>query len=258
MSDILYNVEGGVAMAQINRPERRNALTTGTASELYEVLLNASHDSAVRVLVLRGVGKDFCAGADIGAAASKDAGGKELDRDMRIYQISRLLHEMPAVTIAAIRGGCAGAAFGWAAACDLRIASDDARINTAFLDVGVAGDMAGPWFLSRLVGTGRAREMYLLPGKWDAAAAERIGLVNRAVPADAFEDDLAALTTQLVRAAPLVLAAMKSNFVEAERLGLDSYLALESERHERLLHSEDRKEAFRAFLEKRPGRFQGA
>lgn len=257
VSEILYSAGDGIASVQINRPERRNALTTGTASQLYDVLLQASEDK-IRVLVLRGVGKDFCCGADIGMAASKDAGGVPLDSDMRIYQISRLLHDMPAVTIAAIRGGCAGAGFGWACACDLRFADDTARINTAFLDVGVAGDMAGVWLLSRIVGAGRAREMYMLPGKYGAAGAERIGLVNRVFAGEKFEAELEAIVTRLGQAPPLALAAMKANFVEAERIDLSSYIALESERHERLLRSEDRKEAFRAFLEKRPGRFKAA
>ncbi len=86
---------------------------------------------------------------------------------------------MPAVTIAAISGACAGAGFGWACACDLRVASQTARFNTAFLDVGVAGDMGGPWTLPRIVGAAKARELYFLPGKFDAAEALRIGLVSR-------------------------------------------------------------------------------
>lgn len=256
MGEILYTAADGVAWVQINRPERRNALTTGTASALYEALLKASDDPALRVLVLRGVGKDFCCGADIGTAVSKDAGDRALDSDMRIYQISRLLHEMPAVTIAAIRGGCAGAGFGWACACDLRFADEAARINTAFLDVGVAGDMAGAWLLPHIVGAGRAREMYMLPGKYDAAGAERIGLVNRVFADDMFESELDAIIARLAQAPPLALAAMKANFVDAEQLGLAAYIRLESDRHERLLRSDDRKEAFRAFLEKRPGRFR--
>ena len=105
------------------------------------------------------------------------------------------------------RGACAGAGFGWATACDLRICDETARFNTAFLDVGMSGDMGGSWFLPRIVGAAKARELYLLPGKFDAAEAARIGLVNRVAPEAAFEDELAALTGRLANASPYRLAA---------------------------------------------------
>jgi 2-(1,2-epoxy-1,2-dihydrophenyl)acetyl-CoA isomerase len=164
---------------------------------------------------------------------------------------------MPAVTIAAISGACAGAGFGWACACDLRVASQTARFNSEFLDVGVAGDMGGPWTLPRILGAAKARELYFLPGKFDAAEALRIGLVSRVSPPDAFEADLAALTDRLARAAPLALTAMKANFLAAEAMGFADYIRLESEKHLRLFQSEDTTEAFKAFVEKRPPAFQG-
>jgi 2-(1,2-epoxy-1,2-dihydrophenyl)acetyl-CoA isomerase len=173
------------------------------------------------------------------------------------FQIPVMLHEMPAVTIAAISGACAGAGFGWACACDLRIASETARFNSAFLDVGVAGDMGGPWTLPRILGAAKARELYFLPGKFDAAEALRIGLVSKVSAVEAFESDITALTTRLARAAPLALTAMKANFLAAERMGFSDYIALESEKHVRLFQSEDTTEAFRAFVAKRPPVFNG-
>jgi 2-(1,2-epoxy-1,2-dihydrophenyl)acetyl-CoA isomerase len=161
------------------------------------------------------------------------------------FQIPVMLHEMPAVTIAAISGACAGAGFGWACACDLRIASETARFNSAFLDVGVAGDMGGPWTLPRILGAAKARELYFLPGKFDAAEALRIGLVSKVSAVEAFESDITALT------------AMKANFLAAERMGFSDYIALESEKHVRLFQSEDTTEAFRAFVDKRPPVFNG-
>jgi 2-(1,2-epoxy-1,2-dihydrophenyl)acetyl-CoA isomerase len=161
------------------------------------------------------------------------------------------------VTIAAIAGACAGAGFGWACACDLRVASETAKFNSAFLDVGVAGDMGCPWTLPRLVGAAKARELYFLPGKFDAAEALRIGLVSRVSPADAFEADLKALTDRLAAAAPLALTTMKSNFVAAEKMGFSDFIALEAERHVRLFQTEDTTEAFKAFVEKRRPVFHG-
>ena len=117
--------------------------------------------------------------------------------------------------------------------------------------------MGGPWSLPRLVGAAKARELYFLPGKFDAAEALRIGLVSRVSKADAFETDVAALAERLGRAAPLAIRGMKANFVAAEKMNFGDYIALESEKHGRIFASEDTKEAFRAFVEKRAPQFKG-
>jgi 2-(1,2-epoxy-1,2-dihydrophenyl)acetyl-CoA isomerase len=137
------------------------------------------------------------------------------------------------------------------------VASETARFNNAFLDVGVAGDMGGPWTLPRIVGAAKARELCFLPGKFDAAEALRIGLVSRVSVDDRFEADLQTLTDRLARAAPLALATLKANFVAAEKMGFADYIALESEKHVRLFQSEDTTEAFKAFVEKRAPVFRG-
>ncbi|HLY79341.1 MAG TPA: enoyl-CoA hydratase-related protein, partial [Caulobacteraceae bacterium] len=152
---------------------------------------------------------------------------------------------------------CAGAGLGWASACDLRVCDETARFNVAFLDVGMSGDMAGTWFLPRILGAAKARELYFLPGKFDAAEAARIGLVNRVTPEADFETELAALVDRLANASPLALKGMKANFVDQERLGLADFLAAETARHSACGRSEDSKEAFRAFVEKRKPVYQG-
>jgi 2-(1,2-epoxy-1,2-dihydrophenyl)acetyl-CoA isomerase len=164
---------------------------------------------------------------------------------------------MPAVTIAAIQGGCAGAGLGWALGCDLRFASPSARFNTAFLDVGVAGDMGGPWSLPRVVGPARARELYFMPGKFDAEAALRIGLVSRVFPEDALHDEVRSIATRLAEAAPIALRTMKANFLDAERMTFRDYVLTESQRHIDIFKTEDTREAFRAKVEKRKPRFVG-
>jgi 2-(1,2-epoxy-1,2-dihydrophenyl)acetyl-CoA isomerase len=239
----------------IDRPEARNSLTRQTGLELFDAVRRVAEDRAVRVCVLRGNGADFCCGADLKAAPSVSEPKPPPAWDT--YQVTVLLHEMPAVTIAAIRGGCAGAGFGWACACDLRVADTSAIMNTAFLDVGVAGDMGVPWTLPRIVGAGRARELSFFPRKLGAADALQIGLLNQVWAPSAFEEELERLTRRLAGAAPMALVTMKANYVEAERLELRSFMSLEAERHVRLLGSEDRIEAFRAWLEKRAGRFLG-
>jgi 2-(1,2-epoxy-1,2-dihydrophenyl)acetyl-CoA isomerase len=242
-----------VATISLNRPEARNGITPVMLDELFNAVQDTAADKSLRVLVLRGAGRDFCPGADVKAYA---AGGQRAS-DPEAFTVSVILHECPLVTIAAIRGACAGAGLGWASACDLRICDDTARFNTAFLDVGLSGDMGGTWFLPRILGGAKARELYFLPGKFDAAEAARIGLVSRVLPEAAFEAELAALTERLANSSPLALKGMKANFVEAEHMGLADFIASETSRHTACGRSEDSREAFRAFVEKRKPVFQG-
>jgi 2-(1,2-epoxy-1,2-dihydrophenyl)acetyl-CoA isomerase len=258
---LLIERDGPTAVVKLNRPGKRNSIGGPMMVELHAILSDIAADPEMRILVLRGEGDDFCPGADVkhygGAGGAARTATPPAWPGVREFNVAVLLHEMPAVTIAAINGACAGAGFGWACACDLRIASATARFNTAFLDVGVAGDMGGPWTLPRLVGAAKARELYFLPGKFDAEEALRIGLVSRVSAPDSFESDLAAVVGRLAAAAPLALTAMKANFVAAESTGLSEYIALESERHMRLFQSQDTTEAFKAFVEKRAPVFRG-
>ncbi|HEV2363747.1 MAG TPA: enoyl-CoA hydratase-related protein [Caulobacteraceae bacterium] len=250
---ILYEKAGHVARVTFNRPEARNGITPTLLAETFEAVQDAGADKALRVLVIAGAGRDFCPGADI----KHYAGGRAERSDPKAFTISAILHETPVVSVAAIRGACAGAGLGWAAACDLRFCDDTAKFNSAFLDVGLSGDMGGPWLLPRIVGAAKARELYFLPGKFDAAEAHRIGLVSRVFSAQAFTAEMDAIVARLENAAPLALKAMKANFLDAERLGLAEFIALETERHTALGGSEDSREAFRAFVEKRRPVFQG-
>lgn len=257
MSDepVLLSIDGAVATLAINRPASRNSLLRGMGGMLHARLREVAVSEAVRVLVLRGTGTDFCAGADLKA---KSVPGEPLPPpDFDAYQVSVMLHEMPQVTIAAMRGACAGAGLGYAAACDLRVGDDDVRINAAFLDVGVAGDMGVPWTLSRLIGPGRARDMMFFPRKVGSREALDIGLLQRVWTGEAFEAELATFVARLAAAAPLALNAMKANFVEAERTDLRSFITIEAERHIRLLKTDDRIEAFKAWVEKRNAIFFG-
>ncbi len=250
---ILYEKTGHAATLTLNRPERRNGITPRMLDEVYAAVQDAAADKDLRVLTLRGAGADFCPGADVKHYAAGDAERS----DPQAFNVSTLLHEAPLVTLAAIRGACAGAGLGWAAACDLRFCDETARFNSAFLDVALSGDMGGPWLLSRILGAAKAREIYLLPGKFDAAEALRIGLVSRLIAQERFEDELASIVGRLAGAAPLALQAMKANFVDAERMGLAEFIAVETRRHQKLGAGEDSQEAFRAFVDKRKPVFRG-
>ncbi len=249
-----------IARLTFARPEARNSLTGEMVLEIHDAAARVAADPNVQVLVVRGRGRDFCPGADVkgyNAADTSDEPHVPSAPSLLPYQTTVLLHDMPAVTIAAIQGGCAGAGFGWACACDLRIADTSARFNTAFLDVGVAGDMAVPWLLPRLVGAGTARDLSFFPRKFDSEEAYNIGLVDRLCDPDSFDTEVEALVDRLANAAPLALKALKSHYVQAESLSLSDYVAVESARHHQLFATEDRAEAFAAFVEKRAPNYKG-
>src|SRR3954468_12388036 len=252
---LLYEVKDGLGRLTLNRPEHLNGITNRMVRELLEALTMAAADPTLRVLVLTGAGKAFCPGADLSHFTSGEA-------DERLtppqFRGATLLHEMPAVTIAAINGACAGAGMMWALACDLRVATASAKFNTAFLDVAVAGDMGGPWTLTRLVGAAKARELYFLPGKFTAAEAKDLGILARVFPDDTFTEETEAIVNRLMAASPSALLTMKANFLAAERTTFSDYVDLEAERHLRVTASADTAEAFRAFMEKRPPRFSGS
>ncbi|HZZ35481.1 MAG TPA: enoyl-CoA hydratase-related protein, partial [Caulobacteraceae bacterium] len=202
---------------------------------------------------LRGAGRDFCPGADV----KHYAAGKGGRSNPKAFHVSTILHEAPVVTIAAIKGACAGAGLGWAAACDLRVCDETARFNSAFLGVGISGDMGGPWTLPRILGAAKARELYFLPGKFDGAEAYRIGLVNRLYAEAEFEAALDEVVSRLVNSAPIALKSMKANFLDGERVGLAEFIDIETQRHSAAGASEDSREAFKAFVEKRTPVFHG-
>jgi len=251
---IRYERDGPVATLTLNRPDHMNGMTNRMVRETTQALAAAAEDRDVRVLILTGAGRAFSPGADLGNVAS---GAPDEPLRAADFRAPVFLHEMPAVTIAAINGACAGAGLGWACACDFRIAAESARFNTAFLDVGVAGDMGGPWTLARLVGPAKARELYFLPQKFDAAEAARLGVVMKVVPDADLAGEVAALAGRLASAAPLALRALKANFVDSERMDLAGFVALETERHMGLFRTYDTREAFAARFERREPKFEG-
>lgn len=257
MSDyetITYEVEGTLATLTMNRPDSMNGITNTMMRELWECLNVAAHDANIRVLMFTGAGRAFCPGVDLKASTS----GKAQEPNRKEYfHITSLLHEMPKVTIAAVNGACAGAGFGWACACDLRYASERAVFNSAFLGVAISGDMAGPWLLPRIVGATKARELFFSSQKFRADEAERIGLVLKTFPEDTFRDEVKQLAVGFSKMAPLAIGEMKRNFVDAENMPLKSYIELETERHTRTGGSNDSREAFHAFVEKREPVFKG-
>ncbi len=251
-STIHFERQGPIATLRLNRPEQRNGMINRMVRELHECLLPLNSDEGLRVLILTGAGDSFCVGADLDHY-TRGADDERLQESW--FDMARLLHELPQITLAAVNGACAGAGFGLAVACDLRYAAREAVFNTAFLGVGASGDMGVPWTLSRIIGGARARELCLFPGKFDADRALEIGLVQACYPRAQLLTEVQSRAHELSERAPMALRYMKQNFVAAEQLGLGDYLQLETLRHMQSTASGDAREAFRAFMEKRPPHF---
>ena len=251
---ITFESADGIGSLTLNRPDRLNGITNKMMLELYDAISRLPADHDTRVVVLTGAGKGFCPGADL-QHYSSGAGDDRTSPEH--FLLTAMLHELPQVTIAAVNGACAGAGLGWAAACDLRYAAEGANFNSAFLGVGISGDMASPWTLPRIIGAARARELCFLHGKFDAREAERVGLVSRVFPNETFRAEIDAVAQRLAKSAPLALRAMKQNFLAAENMDLRDYIKIETERHQRTGASEDSRAAFKAFVEKRDPEFKG-
>src|SRR5438445_11866755 len=261
--DLLESVKDGVATLTLNRPDRLNALSVAMLDALLEALPRLADDGAVGVVVLTGAGRGFCAGGDVKAMAEgRELGGDTLEEKAQglraKMEVSRWLHEMPKPTIAMVRGAAAGAGLSLALACDLRVAADSARFATAFARVGYSGDFGGSWFLTQLVGTGKARELYFTTDIVDAREARELGMVNRVVPDARLEEETLALAARLARGPQIAYRYMKRNFNAAESGTLKDLLDLEAWHHTRCGLTEDHREAAKAFVEKRDPVFRGS
>jgi 2-(1,2-epoxy-1,2-dihydrophenyl)acetyl-CoA isomerase len=253
---VLVHTADGVATVVLNRPERLNAISAAMANALVDRLHELAGDRDVRVVVLTGAGRAFCAGGDVISLAEAPDQPNVVGHSTReIMAISELLHGMSKPTIAAINGPCAGAGLSWAAAADLRYAATSAVFAAAFLRVGVSGDHGGIWSVTRAVGTSRARELFLLGERFTAEDALRIGLIHRVVPDSELRESVDAVAAQLAECSPAAVAAMKANLNDALDSPLGVYLDGETERFLGVSGSEEAKEAARAFLEKRAPRF---
>jgi 2-(1,2-epoxy-1,2-dihydrophenyl)acetyl-CoA isomerase len=260
MSDLplLSRYADGVMVLTLNRPERRNALSP----ELYELLLQALEEASVRddvgAIVLTGAGGAFCAGGDVARMAGDSQPPSfeaRIARLRRRARISELLHASPKPTIAMMRGPAVGAGLSLALACDMRLGDESARLRTGFLQVGVPGDFGGHYFLPRLVGMAKARELYLTSKMIEADEALAIGLLNQLHPAAGLEDAVMAIASGWASGPRTAISYMKQNLNQ----GLDATLAQvldgEAWRHARCVETADHKEAALAYMEKRPPRY---
>lgn len=235
---------------------------------MHEALPRLAADRNVRCVVLTGAGGAFCAGGDVKGFASEAGGGggakpSGFDLEGRAHglrsgmELSRILHEMPKPTLAAIPGPAAGAGFSLALACDLRIALDTAKLTTAFSKVGLSGDYGGSFFLPYLVGQAKARELYFTAAVVSGAEALEIGLVNRVASADEFEAAVAEFANELASLPTVAVGYMKKNLNAAYGGSLSDTFDREALHMVRCFMTDDHKGAAMAFVEKRAPEFNG-
>ena len=263
--DLLGEVDDGIAVLTLNRPERRNAFSPAMINALATSLAQLERDESVGVIVLTGAGGAFCAGGDVKAMASDDAlFGPQLSYDdkLNLQRLSQRatavkLWQMAKPTIAMLPGAAAGAGLSLALACDLRYAADNAVMTTAFARVGFAGDYGGTWFLTRLVGSAKAKELYFFSERIDAEEAERLGLVNAVFPGDALRDEVMTRARRLANGPRVALRYMKENLNRAVHAELAECSDLEVTHHVHTGTTEDHREAARAFVDKREPTFKG-
>ena len=258
--ELLYNVVDNIATITFNRPDRMNTITATMLDLMCDLLLKADNDRDVRVIVLTGTGRAFCAGLDVKAQAegtgmlSGDSGFQQID--LR-HTPPTVLHALDTPTIAAINGGAAGYGLDIALGCDMRIAAKSAKLALSFTKRGILPESGGTWLLPRMIGYAQAAELFFTGRTIDAAEAERLGLVSRVVENDALLDEAMNLAREIAANAPLAVAAAKRMMRMAETETFEQnvnhvYLQLLP-----LLKSQDFNEAMHAFVEKRSPNFTG-
>ncbi len=250
----------GAATLVMNRPDRLNALNNELASALNEALGRIAKEETVRVVVITGAGRAFCAGGDLGAMGKGRESGatQELEPLLRAgMQMVLKMRTMPQPVIAAVNGAAAGAGMNIALAADMRIAAEEATFGQNFAKVGLFPDYGGTYFLPQLVGPAKAAELFYTGEMIDAKTALALGIVNRIVPAAQLEEEVKGLTQKIAQGPPLAIRAVKKVLFANEKKELAEALEQEVQEQVRCFLSEDCSEGILAFFEKRPPRFQG-
>lgn len=250
----------GVRTITLDRPEKLNAVNPRLADELPHALQQAAQDDAVRVVVITGAGRGFCAGLDLGEPVSL-SGGSRAGRLDPLYWVGKWVLALTSCekpVIAAVNGSAAGAGFGLALACDLRIVAAGAKMTAGYVRRGLSPDAGVTWFLPRLIGHGRAAEIIFSGRDIESAEALSIGLASRVVPDAELLTTAQSLATQLAAGPPVALALTKRLLLESAGAGLEAQLRSELSHIKTCFATADVREAMAAFMEKRAPVFRGA
>jgi 2-(1,2-epoxy-1,2-dihydrophenyl)acetyl-CoA isomerase len=258
---ITFERDGAVAWVTLNRPDRLNALTAKMSDELVDAFEEINASSEARAVVITGAGRGFCAGQDLTEFEEAYRGGRRPDVKEHLatayHRLIPIIVNTPLPVIAAVNGVAAGAGLSLATACDLRLASEDARFTQAFVKIGLVPDSGGSYFLPRIVGYAKALELTMNGELIDAKTALDLGLVSRVIPAAAFREEVADTARELAALPTKAIGESKRLLREALNLTLDEALDREADVQDRMVDTADHLEGVMAFVEKRDPKFQG-
>ncbi|WP_377267486.1 enoyl-CoA hydratase/isomerase family protein [Peterkaempfera sp. SMS 1(5)a] len=249
--DLEYKVEDGIATITLNRPARKNAFTFEMIADWAKALRDAAADPAVRVVVLTGAGKGFCAGVDLDTLLDVEDEPLEHKNMLheRIHQVARALEDLDKPVIAAINGDAVGAGLDMALMCDMRFVARSARLSEGYIRLGLVPGDGGCWFLPRLVGQAKALELLLSGDFVDAAEALRIGMVNRVYDDEMLLEETYAFAARLAANPPLPMGMIKRTVRMSERMDMRSSLDLISSHMPVVMSTEEARKAMAAMRE---------
>ncbi len=257
---IILETDSSVATITLNRPDKLNAIGGPMREEIRDALERIEADPELRVCVLTGAGRGFCAGGDIDNLKRLREEGDEQGFQEILAKgkgVSRYIRSMSKPVIAAVNGPCAGAGFSLALSCDMRIASAEASFGPSFARIGLHPDWGGSWLLPRLIGTARSCELVFTGNMISASEAGRIGLANRVVPHGELLSTVGELARAMARNPPGVLRLAKQSIYGSLTSDFEAAAAAETEAQMECFRSNDFLEGVTAFLEKRKPKFSG-
>ena len=258
--------DDGILIITLNRPDRMNALSAGISNGIMEAVKETKSNDAVRVLVITGTGRGFSAGADLSsggpARPASPSGDAVIGRSAMVdkqgpARIIEAMADADVPIIGAINGAAAGAGFGLALCCDVRIASDQARLGTIFIKRGVGPDWGTSYWLPRIVGLPKAFELFYSGELLNADEALAIGVVNRVVPHESLMEETIAYARMIANGPPIAYTYTRRSLVQSIDNDLHRHMVLEWTQQTEVLNTNDAREGFRAWVEKREPKFKG-
>lgn len=257
---ILYTVENGVLTITLNRPEKLNAMTPTLLRELRDAFVEADQDPTVRVVVLTGAGRGFCAGADLTAASEAIMAGEfsyEVNLNATYNPLILTMQGLQKPIIAVINGVAAGAGMSLALACDIRIAAESASFLQAFVKIGLVPDSGSTWLLPRIIGLTKALELMLTGQRVGTPEALAMGMINHVVPDSELSDRVRQMAQMFASAPTKTIGLIKQAVNFASTSTLEEALRCEARLQDVAGKTADHQEGVAAFLEKRPVQFRG-
>jgi 2-(1,2-epoxy-1,2-dihydrophenyl)acetyl-CoA isomerase len=249
-------IENGVGIIRLNRPENRNAMVPGLRTEFLQALSRLEQDDQARALILTGEGKAFCAGGDLSSMKNGDASTGRQKVKLTQEMIQAIL-QLQKPVIAAVNGAAAGAGFSLALACDMVVAARSSFFVQSFVHVGLVPDLGSAYFLTDLLGHHRAKELMLFGERISAEQGHQLGFVNRVVDDEVLLDEARVIAEQIAKGPALAISLMKNLVNQTLMRGLQDSLELEAFAQGLCFQSDDAKEGVRAFFERRPPQFSG-